>query len=323
MLSLAALPADAQNLINENTSIYSNLCVGPGCDVTETYAEPVQESVIRIDNNRVRLEFVDASNPAGNFPTNDWSIFTNDFEENGASYFAIQDDETGRVPFRIEAAAPTNALYVGATGEVGIGTAQPQAPLHIFRNDSTQEMIFLDSNRRGGPQDRAMIFLANNGGIRFEFANNSLSTSWRFQAATGNQDRFEVTKVGTGDIELAVDATGNLEILGTLMEMSDRESKQDIKSLAGDVVLERLSEVSISEWSYRRSPDTRHVGPMAQDFYAAFGLGKDDKHISARDMAGVSMAAVKALEARNRELQERVEQLEALVMSMLPQTAQN
>ncbi|MFZ5964904.1 hypothetical protein ACOXXX_18320 [Thalassococcus sp. BH17M4-6] len=125
-----ALPATAQNLIQSDTSIQSNLCVGAGCIETETWAEPVQESIVRIDNNRTRIEFVDASNPAGNFPTNDWSIFANDFVDFGASYLAVQDDETGNVPFRIDAGAPTAALHVGTNGRIGLGTILPQDTLH-------------------------------------------------------------------------------------------------------------------------------------------------------------------------------------------------
>ena len=127
---LLALPAAAQNLIQSNTSIQSNLCVGAGCIETETWAEPVQESIVRIDNNRVRIEFVDASNPLTGFPTNDWSIFTNDFTEFGDSYFAVQDDETDNVPFRVFAGAPTNTLVAAANGRIGLGTMLPQDSVH-------------------------------------------------------------------------------------------------------------------------------------------------------------------------------------------------
>jgi len=34
-----------------------------------------------------------------------------------------------------------------------------------------------------------------------------------------------------------------------------------------------------------------HMDPMAQDFYAAFTLGADDKHINTIDLDGVALAA--------------------------------
>ena len=41
---------------------------------------------------------------------------------------------------------------------------------------------------------------------------------------------------------------------------------------------------------------------MAQDFYAAFGIGADDKHISAVDEGGVALAAIQGL---NQKLNEK------------------
>jgi len=46
----------------------------------------------------------------------------------------------------------------------------------------------------------------------------------------------------------------------------------------------------------------RHVGPMAQDFYAAFHVGEDDRHITSIDEDGVALAAIEALHAENRTL---------------------
>ena len=47
--------------------------------------------------------------------------------------------------------------------------------------------------------------------------------------------------------------------------------------------------------SFRSDPDIRHIGPVAQDFHAAFGVGADDKHIAAIDRDGVALAAIQAL----------------------------
>lgn len=220
-----------------------------------------------------------------------------------------------------------DALFVDSDGEVGVGIATPSAPLHIFRDDSTQEFMLLQSNQVGTTQDRAMMQLTNSGGIRFQFDNTDLNTAWRFQAAAGNNDNFEITKVGSGGIELQLDASGNLNIAGTLTEMSDVNAKQDITELQGELVLAKLEQLPVAEWRYKSDLSARHIGPMAQDFHAAFGLGSDDTHISPRDMAGVNMAAIKALKTENEALKrgltekdtaialmdERLEKLEALI----------
>ena len=49
-----------------------------------------------------------------------------------------------------------------------------------------------------------------------------------------------------------------------------------------------------------RSEDTkgRHIGPVAEDFYAMFGLGPDDKHVAATDMASIALIAAKELQKK-------------------------
>ena len=59
----------------------------------------------------------------------------------------------------------------------------------------------------------------------------------------------------------------------------------------------------IREWNYKaQDAAVRHVGPTAQDFHAAFGLGEDPLRISTIDADGIALAAVQALEARMRAL---------------------
>jgi hypothetical protein len=84
---------------------------------------------------------------------------------------------------------------------------------------------------------------------------------------------------------------------------SDRNLKQDIVAVDVDAVLEKVAALPLSTWSYKTSQDVRHMSPMAQDFYAAFGLGEDDRHLAALDTGGVALAAIQGLHARNEELE--------------------
>lgn len=101
---------------------------------------------------------------------------------------------------------------------------------------------------------------------------------------------------------------------------SDRASKEAFEALDGDDVLRRLAAMPIERWSYKSEPGVRHVGPTAQDFHAAFGLGADETAIGHLDLSGISLRAIQALEARtvslqrdNDALRARLDRLEALL----------
>ncbi|HEX7120431.1 MAG TPA: tail fiber domain-containing protein, partial [Longimicrobiales bacterium] len=72
-------------------------------------------------------------------------------------------------------------------------------------------------------------------------------------------------------------------------------------------------EVPVMTWNYKsQDPSIRHAGPTAQDFRAAFGLGESELMINTVDIDGINLAAVKALEARTRELAEATAEIEEL-----------
>ncbi|HVF57642.1 MAG TPA: tail fiber domain-containing protein [Pyrinomonadaceae bacterium] len=94
---------------------------------------------------------------------------------------------------------------------------------------------------------------------------------------------------------------------------SSRATKENFTGVDGNDVLARLRKVPVSTWNYiAEGKESRHLGPMAEDFYSAFRLGTTDKAIGIQDAVGVSLAAVKALDARTLELQQKTEEVEQL-----------
>jgi len=86
--------------------------------------------------------------------------------------------------------------------------------------------------------------------------------------------------------------------------VSDRALKENVASVDTGQLLARLAQVPVTTWNYKsQDPSIRHIGPMAQDFYAAFGVGEDDRHISTIDADGVTLAAIQGLYAENQALQ--------------------
>ncbi|MHC4590126.1 MAG: tail fiber domain-containing protein [Planctomycetota bacterium] len=109
--------------------------------------------------------------------------------------------------------------------------------------------------------------------------------------------------------------------------VSDRNVKENFEAVDPREVLERLASIPIETWNVKgQEQPVRHMGPMAQDFYSAYGLGTDDKHIATVDADGVALAAAKGLyglvqekEAEIVELRARLSALEALVAKLASQ----
>jgi len=102
-------------------------------------------------------------------------------------------------------------------------------------------------------------------------------------------------------------APGGSQWLG----LSDMNSKHLFREMDNEAVLAKLAQMPVREWSYLAQDESiRHVGPTAQDFHAAFGLGEDPLRIGTMDADGVALAAAKALEQRTRALDERSQWLE-------------
>ena len=102
---------------------------------------------------------------------------------------------------------------------------------------------------------------------------------------------------------------------------SDRNLKRNLAQLDGKRVLAKLAAMPLYEWQPKDGPnaDDRHIGPMAQDFYATFGLGHTDKAIGFQDVDGVALAAIQGLhqlvqekDAQIAALTNRVTELESL-----------
>ncbi len=83
---------------------------------------------------------------------------------------------------------------------------------------------------------------------------------------------------------------------GSWGSVSDRSLKANFAPTNGQEILAHLNNLPIQTWNYRtQDASIRHIGPMAQDFYAAFQVGEDDKHITTIDADGVALAAIQGL----------------------------
>lgn len=113
---------------------------------------------------------------------------------------------------------------------------------------------------------------------------------------------------------LILTSTGaGLSLGGVWGSCSDVNRKENIDRIDVDEVLEKIAALDVTEWNYKvEGKDVRHIGPMAQDFYAAFGLGSQDTHIGQIDADGVALAAIKALHKKTQELESQKTEIDDL-----------
>lgn len=219
--------------------------------------------------------------------------------------FSVKDVTNGSaVPFRVRAGAPTSSVEVAANGNVGIGTASPAAALDVSRSTGALALVLRLANNKG----IQVLFDRTDAGA-FDWQMSNFSTS------------FQVSIPGSATPQFNLDSNGNLTIGGTqYLTGSSRELKENFIPVDGVEILRRLADMPLTEWNAKVDPMQRHIGPVAEDWWATFGLGPDDQHVSMTDVGGVALAAIKGLNAELKdkdrkiaELEERIEILERLL----------
>lgn len=273
---LCFVPASADQVFQDDGIFDGSLCVGQDCVNGEEFGF----STVVLKENNLRIRFTDTSSSAA-FPSGDWEIVINDSQNGGDSHFSIHDLSANTTPFRVDGNAPTDAIRVGPTGRVGLGTGNPATELHVVGADTPS--LRLEQNGSEGWTPYSWDTAANEGGY---FVRDTIAQSVPFRIEAGAVD---------GAMVIAQD--GNLTIAGTLAQGSSRAIKNVFPLVATDI-LAKLKTVEVARWQYKNdSHQASHVGPMAEEFYSTFGLGADNKHITSSDVAGVAMVSVQALAA--------------------------
>jgi len=231
--------------------------------------------------------------------------------------FFIRDVTNGStLPLRVRPGAPTSAIDIAGDGDVGLGTASPAAALHVRRSNGTAALRVEDASTTNG--DRELLKLINNGTTRISMDASAAASGNNWRMTSANNGDFTVNAEGLGITQFRIDPTGNVTIPGgAVYNGSDRDKKTRFESVDPIDVLAKVAQIPVSRWSWIHDPtNTRHLGPMAQDFYAAFGLGQDDVTIGTLDVAGVSLAAIQGLTAKLAEKDGQIDQLKARLAAL-------
>jgi len=147
----------------------------------------------------------------------------------------------------------------------------------------------------------------------FVWSNGEATTSWGDNTFTvrahGGARFYSASGTSTG-VQLA---SGD----GSWGSLSDRNAKLNLSPVNARKILLQVVSLPVNTWSYK-SQDTSilHMGPMAQDFHAAFGLGDDERYIGSLDADGVSLAAIQGLYQINQEQAVEIQSLKEQLSQM-------
>ena len=228
-----------------------------------------------------------------------------------------------------------NQFLIRAAGGVGIGVTNPTAPLHVMNGTvnapavSGGTILILE---RAGANYISML-AATNGeqGILFGDATDSVEGAIVFNTP-GNTNGLQL-RTGNNSTRMTIDSSGRVGIGttsptnplqmasgayvsagGTWTSVSDVNRKQHFEPVDVHQVLDRVATLPITTWSYIAEPGVKHIGPTAQDFHAAFGVGVNDVSLSQIDPDGVALAAIQGLVSEVRgqksEVSDRMAELE-------------
>lgn len=210
-------------------------------------------------------------------------------------------------------AVGTNSIVAG--GESNLASNSVSTVSGGYFNGATGQGATVPggwANLAAGSNSFAAGFVAsaaNNGA--FVWSDSSSTTT--FSSTAANQ--FNVRAAGGTRIFSNSGATLGAQLLANATSwsaLSDRNAKKDFAPVDGREVLRKLDEVPVQSWRYKwdEAGSTPHLGPIAQEFKAAFYPGRDDKSISTLEFDGVELAAIQGLHSLVKEKDAKITALE-------------
>lgn len=199
-------PASADQVFNDDLIVTFSACIGNDCVNGESFGF----DTMRLKENNLRIHFDDTSTSAS-FPSNDWRLVANDSANGGGNYFAIEDSTAGRIPFRVEAGAPANSLYVEDAGRVGFGTSTPVVEMHVVDGDTPTLRLEQDGSSGFTPQ--TFDVAANEANFFVRDVTNGSRLSFRIRPGAPESS---IDIAATGDVGFGTgSAADNLHIRDT------------------------------------------------------------------------------------------------------------
>jgi hypothetical protein len=214
----------------------------------------------------------------------------------------VRASASNAVAFGLRSVAAQQSSFAAGEDNVASGAASVALGYHAHTNARQGSFVFSDRSSvdtlRAGVNHSANWRVS--GGFRI-FTTSNLITGVTIQSGAS------VSNWGQSNAVISTSTGALLTTGGVWQNASDVNRKHEFEDVSGEAVLAKLRDLPLTTWSYRVEPDSvRHMGPTAQDFYAAFGLGTSDLSIGTVDADGVALVSAQALERRTTEQAEEI-----------------
>jgi len=306
--------------LQANTSGYENIAIGDGALANAT--NPIQE--VAIGYQALQNDASSSGNqfqPSGNNTAVGYQALqenTTGSYNTALGYMALSDNSTQGDNVAIGASALGLEGYNsdGGYGNTAVGS-------EAFENMTSgngnvalgwyagSALASGDNNICIGNQGQSYLQFSGSGNIELgATAGSALGSGDNniYIENPGVNGESGVIRIGTDGTHKATYLVGPV-YASTFVSSSDRNIKENFKPVDAREVLEKVAAMPVTRWNYKRNDSSDHIGPMAQDFYAAFNVGPDDKHITSVDEGGVAFVAIQGL---NQKLEEKDAEIKAL-----------
>jgi hypothetical protein len=302
-----AAPRDAEledQVIPDDLIVQGSTCVGFDCVNNESFGF----DTIRLKENSTRIKFEDTS--VGSFPANDWQLTPTTRAAAAPTSSPSRTSPARRFrsrspPERRRTRSSSTAPAASASAprrRSSTSTSHQQHSGHPLEQTNGRRLHGPDLGRRG---QRSELLRPRR--------------DRRLAPAVPHPSRARRPARSTSAPNAATSASA---LAGTLTQGSSRAIKHGFATIDPANALAGVQKLPILTWVYNDdATQSLHVGPMAEEFHAAFGFGADDKHIAPSDQAGLALAAIKGLAQVVEQKDQKIQELEARLQQLEKQMA--
>ncbi len=214
------------------------------------------------------------------------------------------------------ASTSSNQFLIRAIGGVGVGTGNPSRELEVQHAGDTEIGIkSTDANGHLWTLQSSAVAGSASTDASFQIIDRTLGSTRLFIGTNG------FVGIGTSSPTNKLHVAGGVSAT-VFVTTSDRNVKENFTTVSARDILEKVIALPVTRSSFKEMPGALHIGPMAQDFYAAFQVGSGSTGIATVDADGVALAAIQGLNqkleeqrAENAALQQRLDALEKIIHS--------